>query len=181
MKFARRRLSRDFGRVGVLDDVAVEVSHGVPATQRLQHGSITAPGANAIELAFRNPGSTAESSPSGTLRWVCNVRRMDANGRVIDKPLLARLGWTPGTELGWRHHGGAGVIGNVTGPRLRISAAGNLRLPAPLRRTLGIRGRDRVLLAANRARNLLFVLAPTLVERTLDQACATPLEEVMKQ
>ncbi|MFD0364597.1 hypothetical protein ACFQZZ_24410 [Nocardia sp. GCM10030253] len=100
---------------------------------------------------------------------------------MIDKGLLTMLGWEPGTELRWRSHHGIVVIGGLGGSRLNITAGGDLRLPARLRRTIRVRAGDRVMLAADPNACLLFVLAPITVEEIVRHACAAAMDEVREQ
>lgn len=81
-------------------------------------------------------------APRHEPRWLCSVRRVDANGRVIEKTLLPALGWCPGIRLGYRIEGKMIVVGSFRDSELWITAAGDLRLPARFRRKTALHTSD---------------------------------------
>ncbi len=93
---------------------------------------------------------------------------MDCRGRLADRAALRALGWQAGTRLDIRAIGGLLVIHADPLGRSRVTGAGHLRLPAPVRHRYGLRGGDRVLLAADPARSRLVLHPPAALDAMTD-------------
>ncbi|MBF6206117.1 hypothetical protein IU483_18760 [Streptomyces gardneri] len=92
---------------------------------------------------------------------------------MIDKTLLPALGWRPGMRLGCRLEGDVVVVRSFGDPQLWITAAGDLRLPAALRRKTGIHTFDRILLAADLTEGVLSMFGPATVDAMITRELLT--------
>ncbi|WP_216909579.1 hypothetical protein [Nocardia noduli] len=104
-------------------------------------------------------------------RWTYGFRRVDQSGRLMDKSIVAALGWLPGMRL----HGAViegGVRLNVCeSGKNRITNERDLRLAARTRRALSIAPGDQVLLVADAQQKVLTVLPLRTVDRLVGEAC----------
>lgn len=100
-------------------------------------------------------------------RWAYGLRRVDRNGRVIDKSVIAALGWHPGTRLDATTVEGAVRLTLCETGRNRITNESDLRLAARTRRILSINAGDQVLLAADTQRAALILLPLRAVDRLI--------------
>ena len=100
-------------------------------------------------------------------RWVYGIRRVDRNGRVIDKAVIAALGWHPGTRLHATTHEGTVRLTVCQTGKNRITNDRDLRLAARTRRTLSITAGDQVLLAADTQHAALLLLPLRAVDRLI--------------
>ncbi|MEV0296322.1 hypothetical protein [Nocardia sp. NPDC050710] len=71
---------------------------------------------------------------------------MDSRGRLTDRSIPRRLGWTPDSELDIVEHEGLMLI-RQSGLERLINRNGYLYLPSRIRRAAGITSGERVLLA----------------------------------
>ncbi|GAA2675615.1 hypothetical protein [Actinoplanes palleronii] len=95
---------------------------------------------------------------------VFGLSSMDRTGRIVDKPIMASLGWKPGLQVGFAIREGVIVIAPGAGQRLRaIDRLGHLNVPARVRQACRIDNPERVLLAAFPRRQLLLVHPAALV------------------
>ncbi|WP_199514254.1 AbrB/MazE/SpoVT family DNA-binding domain-containing protein [Nucisporomicrobium flavum] len=73
---------------------------------------------------------------------------LDVKGRVFDGRVIAALGWSVGTRVGFTVVDGLIVIGADEAAPYVVSGRGSVRLPMNVRRAVGIESPQRVLLAA---------------------------------
>lgn len=117
--------------------------------QELLHGSLTPP----------VPVRTADGD------IVYGMSTVGDGGRVLDRQLIARLGWLPGTRLDIRcdQHGVLVVAPNNDGAAV-VTVQEFFRVPYRLRRRVSLFIGDRVLLIGRRSRNLLAVHPPAAMD-----------------
>ena len=101
---------------------------------------------------------------------------VDCRGRVADHAVVTALGWMPGTRLDIRESRGHLVIRTDTHGVFSVTNQGHLRLPATVRHCCGLLPGDRVLLAADPARELLIVHPPAALDDLLTQRHAGLLD-----
>lgn len=77
------------------------------------------------------------------------VSRLDHSGRVGDHVLLTALGWLPGDRHDVRRAPHGAELYRSPAGRFRIDSRGNVFVPAPTRKLLGLRSGDRVVLVAS--------------------------------
>jgi hypothetical protein len=80
------------------------------------------------------------------------------------------LGWPPGTPLDLRELGGLVVATPDPQATVRLTGAGDLRLPAPLRHWCGLDAGSRVFLAADVDRQRLVFYPPAVLDAMISQA-----------
>jgi bifunctional DNA-binding transcriptional regulator/antitoxin component of YhaV-PrlF toxin-antitoxin module len=85
------------------------------------------------------------------------LARIDASGRISERPLLQLLGWRPGDRLVLTVLGRAVVVSSDPSGIVTVGARLSLVLPAPARRRCGIAAGDRILLAADPNHGVLVV------------------------
>ncbi|MFD8497873.1 AbrB/MazE/SpoVT family DNA-binding domain-containing protein [Amycolatopsis sp. NPDC059657] len=101
---------------------------------------------------------------------VYGLAAVDRRGRVADHAILRALGWTAGTRLDITENCGLLVIrSSAAHGMFSVTNQGHLRLPAPVRHYSGLVPGDRVLLAADPARDLLVVHPPAALDDLLAQ------------
>ncbi|MEU5261991.1 AbrB/MazE/SpoVT family DNA-binding domain-containing protein [Amycolatopsis sp. NPDC021455] len=99
---------------------------------------------------------------------------VDCRGRVADHAIIAVLGWRPGARLDIRESRGLLVIRPDARGVFSVTKQGHLRLPAAVRHCCGLVAGDRVLLAADPARDVLIVHPPAVLDDLL-AACHAEL------
>ncbi|MFI1996997.1 hypothetical protein [Actinoplanes sp. NPDC020271] len=83
---------------------------------------------------------------------------MDHTGRIIDKLIMASLGWKPGLKVGSDVREGLIVIAPGAGQRMRrLGERCQVSVPARVRQACRIEGPERVLLAGFPRRQVLLV------------------------
>ncbi|QIS09735.1 AbrB/MazE/SpoVT family DNA-binding domain-containing protein [Nocardia arthritidis] len=89
-------------------------------------------------------------------------------GRILDRHLLARLGWVPGTHLdiGCEKHGLLVASPAVDGVAV-VTGDEFFRIPFRLRRRVSLFIGDRVLLIGRRSRNRLAIHPPAAMDELL--------------
>ncbi len=98
---------------------------------------------------------------------VYGLAAVDCRGRVADHTVVTALGWVPGTRLDIRETQRLLVIRTDTHGVFSVTKQGHLRLPATVRHCCGLLPGDRVLLAADPARDLLIVHSPAALDDML--------------
>jgi hypothetical protein len=89
---------------------------------------------------------------------VFGLSAMDQGGRIVDKPVIASLGWKAGLEVGFDVREGLIVVTPGAGVRMRaLGERCQVNVPARVRQACRIEGRQRVLLAALPREQLLLV------------------------
>ncbi|WP_063131660.1 hypothetical protein [Nocardia fusca] len=93
--------------------------------------------------------------------WV-GVSRVAEGGRVTDKPLLDRLGWTAPLRLAVEYREPGVLLARPdTAGAVRVSPSGYFRVPYRLRRPVFLSIGDRVLLLSRRGADRLLICPPT--------------------
>jgi len=116
----------------------------------------------------RGPLPLAQHPAARTSATVYGLAILDCRGRLADRAVLRALGWQAGTRLEIRATGGMLVIHADPLGRSRVTAAGHLRLPAPIRNRCGLSGGDRVLLAADPTRARLVLHPPAALDAMIE-------------
>ncbi|WP_406278945.1 hypothetical protein OH799_11105 [Nocardia sp. NBC_00881] len=110
-------------------------------------------------------------TPPRENRWTYGLRRVDRNGRVIDKSVVAALGWCAGLRLCGMSAGGGVRLTVCESGKNRITSDRDLRLAARTRRALAIAAGDQVLLVADTQQMAMTVLPLRAVDRLVGEAC----------
>jgi hypothetical protein len=76
------------------------------------------------------------------------ITMLDARGRLADASPLRMLGWQPGLALEVGVSSGVVVVAPDPSAAVKVTSAGHLRLPAPIRHACDLQPGDRVLVAA---------------------------------
>jgi hypothetical protein len=103
-------------------------------------------------------------APVRTRSSVYGVSAVDDRGRVMAQYVFGCLGWPPGTQLDLRELDGLVVATPDPLAIVRLTAAGDLRLPAPLRHWYGLDAGSRVFLAADVDRQRLVLYPPAVLD-----------------
>jgi bifunctional DNA-binding transcriptional regulator/antitoxin component of YhaV-PrlF toxin-antitoxin module len=92
---------------------------------------------------------------------------MDARGRLADQLILVALGWGPGERLEIRPRHDLLIVRARPDGVFSITNQGHLRLPAPVRRWIGLAAGQRVFLAADPSARRLIVHSPAALDHTV--------------
>lgn len=92
---------------------------------------------------------------------------LDSRGRVADRVVVRALGWRPGTCLDVAVVDGLVVVSARLSGGSCVSAAGYVRLPARVRRAVGLGAADRVVLVAEPGSGRLVVYPPVVLDEVL--------------
>jgi len=92
---------------------------------------------------------------------------LDRGGRIADRALIDALGWMPSTRLSLDSARTHLTLRAATDGMLAVKAHRHLWLPAATRERLGLRPGDRVLLAAQPARQTLVIYPPAALDELL--------------
>ena len=106
---------------------------------------------------------------AGPVAPVCAVASVDARGRVSDRSVVRSLGWRAGQRLEIRAVGGSVLVARRDDGVFSLTTQAYLRLPATVRHWCGLSSGDRVLVAAEPARDAVAVhTMPTLQALLVD-------------
>jgi hypothetical protein len=100
---------------------------------------------------------------------VYGVSAVDDRGRIMAQHVLGCLGWPPGTRLAVHEQGGLVVATPDENASVRLTAAGHLRLPAPLRHWCGLEAGSRVFLVADADRQRLVLHPPASLDAMISR------------
>jgi hypothetical protein len=98
---------------------------------------------------------------------VYGLAAVDCRGRVADHAIIAALSWLPGTRLDIHESRGLLLVRPDAHGVFSVTNQGHLRLPAAVRHCCGLLPGDRVLLAADPARDVLIVHPPAVLDDLL--------------
>lgn len=101
--------------------------------------------------------------PRASSALVLDMARPDASGRVCVRGLMRALGWTPGHRLDLTIVAQAVVLTTSTTGQHAVTAQRSVKLPAAVRRLVGMRRGEPVLLAACPADDILVAVSASLV------------------
>lgn len=123
-------------------------------------------------LTRRGRPPLAELPPQREGRWVYGLASMDARGRLADQQVLHALGWGPGERLDIRTRHDVLIVRARPDGVFSITNQGHLRLPAPVRRWIGLTAGQRVFLAADPSTRRLILHSPAALDRMIAQSHA---------
>ncbi|GAA5156527.1 hypothetical protein GCM10023321_32370 [Pseudonocardia eucalypti] len=102
---------------------------------------------------------------------VYGLGSVDDRGRVSDVVCPQVMGWLPGARLSVEASaGGELVVRADAAGEFALTHRGHLRLPPAMRRWCGLSAGDRVLLAADPARDQMVLYPPAVLDRLLARA-----------
>jgi hypothetical protein len=122
--------------------------------------------------AGRGRPPLADLPPQREGGWVYGLASMDARGRLADQQVLHALGWGPGERLDIRTRHDMLIVHAHPDGVFSITNQGHLRLPAPVRRWIGLTTGERVFLAADQSARRLIVHSPAALDRMVTQSHA---------
>ncbi|MET8654349.1 hypothetical protein [Nocardia aurea] len=122
---------------------------------------------DAETVAALPPAAVTAPCPVRDSRWIYGLRRVDCNGRVIDKKVIDALGWISRARLE-----GSAVEGSVrlaldAEGRNRVTRHGDRWLSARLRRRLRLNAGDQVLSVADTTDATLCVFTIGALDRLM--------------
>ena len=122
--------------------------------------------------AGRGRPPLADLPPQREGGWVYGLASMDARGRLADQQVLHALGWGPGERLDIRTRHDLLIVRARPDGVFSVTNQGHLRLPAPVRRWIGLTSGERVFLAADPSARRLIVHSPAALDRMVAQSHA---------
>lgn len=122
-----------------------------------------------LQELIHGPLSHPVAARSASDEVVYGIATVGAAGRILDRQLLARLGWTPGTRLGIRcdEHGILVFSPAADGVSV-VTADEFFRIPFRFRRRVNVFVGDRVPLIGRRSKNRLAVHPPAAMDELFD-------------
>jgi hypothetical protein len=103
------------------------------------------------------PLATLPGAAAGSDRVLIDVARLDQSGRLSTRALVRALGWRAGQRLDITAARRSIVITASAASRHKLTARGEVSVPAPTRALTGIGRDESVLLAADATRGVLVV------------------------
>ncbi len=121
-----------------------------------------------LQELIHGPRLDRPTLPSADKDLLYGMSTVGDGGRVVDRFVMAGLGWTPGTRLDVTADAeGRLLVLEATDGAVTVTADGYFRVPYRQRRMLNLSIGDRVLLMGHRARKRLLVHTPASVEAGL--------------
>lgn len=109
----------------------------------------------------------AEVNTTGRARFGYAVATLDRGGRLSARAAVRALGWPAGQRLDIRIAHDLLVVSADDEASVRLSAGGQVRISARLRRWCGLHAGERVLLAADPRRQRLVIHLPAALDAVL--------------
>lgn len=124
-----------------------------PATEHGSHSTLSHP-----ETGRARTLPVAELAPaSEPVATMYRIASLDGRGRVSDLAVIQALGWSRRQRVEMSISMGAILVRDHPDGTWRLTGQGHVRVPSPIRHWCDLNPGDRVLLAADPARDVLIV------------------------